>query len=84
MRLRPVALVVTFALGLLAAPLPAEAQQAGKVYRVGYLRFGTGGPTTSPIYMGLRQGLRELGYVEGQSLVIEYRSAEGKPEPELK
>ncbi len=84
MRLRPVTLVVTFVLGLLVGPLPAEAQQAGKVYRVGFLRFGTGGPTTSPIYMGLRQGLRELGYVEGQSLVIEYRSAEGKPEPELK
>jgi len=58
----------------------AEAQQVGKVYRVGYLRFGTGGPTTSPGYMGLRQGLRELGYVEGQNLVLEYRSAERKPE----
>jgi len=37
MRLRPVTLVVTFALGLLAAPLPTEAQKAGKVYRIGYL-----------------------------------------------
>jgi len=80
MRLRPVTLVVTFALGLLAAPLPAEAQQAGKVYRVGFLRFGTGGPPTAGIYMGLRQGLRELGYVEGQNLVLEYRSAERKRE----
>ena len=58
----------------------AEAQQTGKVYRVGFLRFGTGGPTTSPPYMGLRQGLRELGYVEGQNLVLEYRSAERKRE----
>ncbi len=38
MRLRPVTLVVTFVIGLLAGPLPAEAQQAGKVYRVGWLR----------------------------------------------
>ncbi len=80
MRLRPVTLVITFALGLLAAPLPTEAQQAGKVYRIGYLAFGTGGPTTSPTYMGLRQGLHELGYVEGQNLVLEYSSAERKSE----
>jgi putative ABC transport system substrate-binding protein len=78
MRLKPVTLVVTFALGLLAGPLPVEAQQAGKVYRVGFLRFGTGGPTTSPIYMGIRQGLCELGYVEGQNIAIEYPWAEGE------
>ncbi len=80
MRLRTIGLISTLALGLLAGPLPTEAQDAGKVYRVGFLRFGTGGPTTSPMYMGLRQGLRELGYVEGQNLVIEYRSAERKRE----
>ncbi len=80
MRLRTIGLISTLVLGLLAGPLPTEAQQAGKVYRVGFLRFGTGGPTTSPIYMGIRQGLRELGYVEGQNLVLEYRSAERKRE----
>ncbi len=58
----------------------AEAQQTGKVYRIGYLRYGTGGPTTSIAYMGIRQALRDLGYVEGQNLVIEYRSAKGEPE----
>ncbi len=85
MMLRTIGLISTLALGLLAGPLPAEAQQTGKVYRIGYLRFGRGGPTTSNMYMGLREGLRELGYVEGQNLVIEYRSAEGKPErrPEI-
>ena len=80
MRLRPVTLVVTFALGLLAGPLPAEAQEAGKVYRIGFFRSGSDPLTTSPFYIGLRQGLRELGYVEGQNLVIEYRSAKRKPE----
>ncbi len=62
----------------------AEAQKAGKVYRIGYLgSFGS--PTTSPLSMGVRQRLRELGYVEGQNLVIEYRNAKGKREryPEL-
>ncbi len=81
MRLRPVALVVTFALGLLAGPLPADAQKPGKVYRIGYLRSGSSPPTTSPAYMGFLKGLRELGYLEGQNLVIEYRG--GKPERRL-
>ncbi len=40
MRLRTIGLIVTLALGLLAGPLPTEAQDAGKVYRVGFLRFG--------------------------------------------
>ncbi len=79
MRLKPVTLVVTFALGLLVGPLPAEAQQAGKVYRVGVLRFSPRPPTSS-IHVAFRQKLHELGYVEGQNLVLEYRSAKEKPE----
>jgi len=67
--------------GLLAAPLAAEAQQAGKVPRVGYLSPLSG--SDPQIQRGLdvfRQALRELGWVEGQNIAIEYRWAEGKYE----
>ncbi len=79
MRLRTIGLICTLVLGLLAAPLPVEAQQTGKVYRVGWLRFGTR-PPTGPTHNAFRRGLRELGYVEGQNLAIEYRSAKRKHE----
>jgi putative ABC transport system substrate-binding protein len=64
------------ALALLAAPLAAEAQQAGKVYRIGWLWFGKSGPSAE--FDGLRQGLLGHNYVEGQNLVIESRAAEGR------
>jgi putative ABC transport system substrate-binding protein len=54
----------------------AEAQQAKKVPRIGVLSAGFPGP--SRLLDAFRQGLRELGYVEDQSIVIEYRYAEGK------
>jgi putative ABC transport system substrate-binding protein len=61
---------------LLAAPLAAKAQQAAKVARIGWL---AGNLTASPhLREAFRQGLRDLGYVEGRIVVIEYRSAEGK------
>ncbi|HEX9125261.1 MAG TPA: ABC transporter substrate-binding protein [Methylomirabilota bacterium] len=61
----------------LAAPGIARGQPAGKVYRIGYLslRSGTGDRDEA-----LRQGLREVGYVEGRNLAIEYRWAAGKRE----
>jgi len=66
----------TMASGLLAAPLAAEAQQAGKVYRVGFLWDS---PAVWPHALeGFRQGLRDLGWVEGQNIVVEYRWAEGR------
>ncbi len=66
----------TVAGGLLAAPLGAEAQQAGKVPRIGYLAPNlAAGPLGREAF---RQGLRDLGYVEGRNLVIEYRDADGK------
>jgi len=71
----------TLAGALLAAPLAAEAQQAGKVARIGYLVwFPLESPETRMNLDAFRQGLRERGYVEGQNLVIEYRSADGKIE----
>ncbi len=54
----------------------AEAQQAGKVYRIGFL--GRGSPATNSAYIELLQGLRELGYVEGKNIIIEYRSTATK------
>lgn len=57
-----------------------EAQQLGKVYRVGFLDFRLRSTTTDPRFVAFWQGLRELGYVEGQNIVIEYRSAKGKGE----
>jgi putative ABC transport system substrate-binding protein len=80
MRLRTIGLISTLALGLLAGPLPAEAQQAGKVYRIGFIDYRFRSTTTDPRHIAFRQGLRELGYVEGQNYVIEYRSAKGKRE----
>jgi putative ABC transport system substrate-binding protein len=77
MKLRTIGLISTLALGLLTAPSPAKAQQAEKVYRVGWLRF-LSSPPTNPNHVAFRQRLRELGYVEGQNLVIEYRSAKRK------
>ncbi len=79
MRLRTIGLISTLALGLIAGPLPAEAQQAGKVYRIGYLS-PVDLATESTRAEAIRQALRELGYIEGQNIATEYRYAErGRP-----
>jgi putative ABC transport system substrate-binding protein len=70
-------LVVAFALGMLLVPLTADAQQAGKVARIGFLG-GRSPSDMSPLLDAFRQGLRELGWVEGQNIVIDYRFAEGR------
>ena len=68
-------LAAAFILGLFAPPLSAEAQQVGKVYRIGILANVSGG-----IWGPFIEGLRDLGYVEGQNITIERRSSEGKYE----
>jgi putative tryptophan/tyrosine transport system substrate-binding protein len=66
----------TVSLGLLAAPLVAEAQPAGRVPRIGYLSSRS--PSDSGhIVAAFRQGLADAGFVEGQNVAIEYRFAEG-------
>jgi putative tryptophan/tyrosine transport system substrate-binding protein len=63
--------------GLLTAPTTVHAQPAEKVYRIGYLSAGSG-TLSSPYTTAFRQGLRELGWIEGQNIVIEFRSAEAQ------
>jgi len=60
-----------------AWPLAARAQQAGKVHRIGVLETISTTLNVANFY-ALREGLRQLGYAEGQNLVIEYRSADGR------
>jgi len=65
------------AAGLLAAPLAAEAQRPGKVHRIGFLSGSSAAMSKSAVEEFWR-GLRELGYVEGENMIIEYRWAEGQ------
>ena len=57
---------------------PADAQQPKKIPRIGYLSAGIGSVSSYAPREPFRQGLRELGYVEGKNIVIEYRNAGGK------
>src|SRR5215216_5946236 len=65
--------------GLVATPLAARAQQVGKIYRIGLLETIPAAQNAANLD-ALRRGLRDLGYVEGRNLIIEYRSAEGRAE----
>jgi putative ABC transport system substrate-binding protein len=75
MGLRTVGWLVTLALSLLVAPLCADAQPPATVPRIGYLSPGS---PASPAVEAFRQALRELGWVEGQNIVIEWRYTEGQ------
>ena len=67
-------LIRTLAGGVLAAPLAAGAQPAGRVYRIGFLSQGQ---PPKAYFEALQQGLRERGYAEGRNLVWEFRSTDG-------
>jgi putative tryptophan/tyrosine transport system substrate-binding protein len=75
---RTVGCIMILTLSLLAAPLAADAQPAGKVYRIGFLRAGH--PPTAWVE-AFQQGLRERGYVNGQHVVVEYRVTDGSLDP---
>jgi putative tryptophan/tyrosine transport system substrate-binding protein len=76
----PRTLVLLVILAFLVEPLTAHAQQATAVHRIGRLIAGNPPAGPDPSLEAFRQGLRALGYIEGQNLVIEHRSAEGSTE----
>jgi putative ABC transport system substrate-binding protein len=75
-----IGLLVTLALAILVAPLAAQAQPPAKIPRIGFLDPGHPGHR-----LAFRQGLHAHGYVEGETVIVEARSWEGRPEraPEL-
>jgi putative ABC transport system substrate-binding protein len=68
---------ILLACSLLWGLWAAEAQQAKKIFRVGYL-YASSVPRTAPVHAAFVQGLQDLGYVQGQNLIIEFRSAKGQ------
>ena len=75
-------LIVALGAGALAAPFGSFAQQQGKVWRVGFLTAASRPISieADTFLSGLLRGLRDLGYIEGQNLAIEWRFAHGQPE----
>src|SRR5215471_14312157 len=75
--MRRIGLAVVLTLSLILAPLATEAQEPGKMPRIGILRPGS---PPDPLVEAFREGLHELGYAEGRNISIEYRWAEGREE----
>jgi len=78
--MRLIGLAIVLTVSLVLAPLDAEGQQAGKVPRIGVIVPVEPASPTEPNLAAFRQGLRDLGYVEGQNIAVEYRHAHGKEE----
>src|SRR5207245_4017678 len=76
--MRLIGLAVILTVSLVLAPLAAKAQQPAKIARIGYLSLDVA--TSAHLRDAFLQGLRDLGYVEGRNVAIEYRDAEGKSE----
>ena len=76
MRFYTIRLIATLAFAVLVVPLAANAQPPTHVHRIGYL--ASGGTRQNPFLEAFLEGMRALGYVEGQNLVLEYRTAAGK------
>jgi putative tryptophan/tyrosine transport system substrate-binding protein len=74
---RLVALLITLALVILVAPLATDAQPVGKGYRIGLLAGSSQAAREQHAYEAFQQGLRELGYVGGKNIIMEYRYTEG-------
>jgi putative tryptophan/tyrosine transport system substrate-binding protein len=72
-----VVLVVSLVVSLIIAPLTVEAQQPGKLYRIGILTNKASDPAEARLWQAFRSGLRERGWIEGQNIVLEFRAAEG-------
>jgi putative ABC transport system substrate-binding protein len=73
-------LAVLLVIGLFGAPREAGPQPPAKVPRIGWLSIASRTPEVAHLIEAFELGLRELGYVEGQTIAIEYRFAEGRPE----
>jgi len=78
--MRRIGLAVVLALSLALTPLDAGAQQAGRIPRIGVVFPAEPASPTEPNGAAFRQGLRDLGYVEGQNVAVEYRYAHGRTE----
>jgi len=72
--------ITCIAVGLLTLPLATKAQQAGRIYRLGVLAPGTRSTSTTGLIQRLAADMRELGYTEGQNLLLESRFGEDKPD----
>ncbi len=77
MQRRGIGIIAVLLIGILAVPPAVEAQQAGKIRHIGVLQVWS---SADPMVELIRQSLREVGYVEGQTIAIEFRLAEGKTE----
>jgi putative tryptophan/tyrosine transport system substrate-binding protein len=75
MKLKTIGLIGILTFGLLGKPLPAEAQSQAKVPVIGYLNYKTGPNRADEAFL---QALRDLGWIEGQNIAIEYRWTGGK------